>query len=306
MRRRTIKQNSGDVLMKDNERPDWLPDTLFPYQSRFLDIDGSRIHYVDEGSGPVLLLLHGNPTWSFVYRDIIQGLKKHFRCIALDYPGFGLSRAAPDYTFLPADHARVVERFVLAMDLNDMTMMVQDWGGPIGLWVAGRHPERVRGLIIGNTFAWPVNGDPHFEHFSTLMGGPVGGFLIRHFNAFVNLLIPAGVRRKKLPGEVMTAYRKPFPDKASRLPTRIFPREITRSHSFLTEVEAGLANLTERPVLILWPDRDIAFRAQERARFEVLFPRHQTIELRGAGHYIQEDAPAEIVDAVQAWESGCA
>ena len=114
------------------ERPDWLDPVLFPFESRFLDVDGATVHHVDEGTGPPLLLLHGNPTWSFLYREVIAGLRDRFRCVAPDYPGFGLSRPAPGYGFTPAEHAEVVRRLVLELDLRDVTLMVQDWGGPIG------------------------------------------------------------------------------------------------------------------------------------------------------------------------------
>src|SRR2546425_587260 len=105
----------------ESDRPSWLADELYPFQSHFADIDGAQVHYVDEGSGPPLLLLHGNPTWSFLYRAIITGLRDRFRCVALDYPGFGLSRAVAGYGFTPAEHARIVERLVLRLDLKDVT-----------------------------------------------------------------------------------------------------------------------------------------------------------------------------------------
>ena len=110
------------------ERPEWVSGALFPYESHFVDVDGSRLHYVDEGDGPVLLLLHGNPTWSFLYRHVIGGLRHRFRCIALDLPGFGLSSPAPGYGFTPAEHARVVERFVAELALSSFTPVVHDWG----------------------------------------------------------------------------------------------------------------------------------------------------------------------------------
>jgi len=282
-------------------RPSWVPEDLFPFESRFTDIDGHVIHYVDEGTGPVLLFLHGNPTWSFLYRQIIQKLKHEFRCIALDYPGFGLSQAAEGYDYLPASHAKVVDAFVEALGVGQFSLMVQDWGGPIGLWVAARRAFQVQGLIIGNTWAWPIDGDRHFERFSSLMGGPIGGFMIRHFNAFVNVMIPMNVGRRRLSREVMAAYRGPFPTKDSRLPTRIFPREIRRSRVFLQEVEHGLERLATKPALILWGDRDIAFRAKERGRFELTLSAHRTVILEGAGHYIQEAASDELAEAIMEW-----
>ncbi len=283
-------------------RPAWLDEGLYPFDGRFVELEGCRVHYVDEGEGPPLLLLHGNPTWSFLYRDTINGLSDRFRCIAPDYPGFGLSTAPTSYGFTPAEHARVVEHFLLSLDLSDVTMMVHDWGGPIGLGIAGRHPERFRALVIGNTWAWPVNGDPHFERFSGLMGGPVGRFLIHNFNVFVNLLIPAGTRRRRPSRRIMAAYRGPFSERSSRGPTHVFPREIVGSRDYLAGVESGLVNVRDLPALIVWGDRDIAFRGAERERFERLFPNHRAVVLRGAGHYVQEDASEEIVAEIRAWQ----
>lgn len=281
--------------------PAWLDRDLFPFQSRYVEVDGNRIHYIDEGSGPVLLCLHGNPTWSFVYRDIVRALTPYRRCIALDYPGFGLSTARPDYDFRPRSHRDVVSAFVDTLGLDEMTLFVQDWGGPIGLGVAVRNPERVRGLVIANSWAWSVAGDPHFEYFSTLMGGRVGGWLIPNLNFFVNVLIPLGTRRTMLSRKVMTAYRRPFPTPDSRRPMRIFPREIIASSRYLEELEQSLTLLSHLPALILWGDRDFAFRSRERQKFEQMFPNHHKHILKGAGHYVQEDAAAEISRTIRDW-----
>lgn len=115
--------------------------------------------------GDTLLLLHGNPSWSFLYRKVIPALRDSFRCIALDYPGYGMSGVPDGYGFTPAEHSAVLGRFVDQLALSDLTIMVQDWGGPIGLGLAGRRPDLVRALIIGNTFAWPLNGNPDASHF---------------------------------------------------------------------------------------------------------------------------------------------
>ena len=281
-------------------RPPWLAPDLFPFRSRFADVDGARVHYVDEGSGPPLLLLHGNPTWSFLYRDVISGLRDRFRCIAPDYPGFGLSDAPRGYGFTPAEHARVIERLVVdELDLRGVTMMVQDWGGPIGFAVAGRHPDRFAGFVIANTWAWPKS-DPGTQLFSRLMGGPIGRRLIASRNVFVEKIVPGGVKRRTLPDEVMAAYRGPFPTPASRRPIAVLPGEILASRPFLAEVELGLHALRDRPALIVWPTADQAFGRAERERWEATFPDHRTVLLEGAGHYVQEDAADEIVAAIRA------
>jgi haloalkane dehalogenase len=283
-----------------NERPTWVPQDLYPFADRYADLAGARVHYLDEGNGPPLLLLHGNPTWSFLYRELVKGLSDRFRCIAPDHPGFGLSSAPPGFGFTPAEHARVLEQLVLQLDLRDITMMVQDWGGPIGFDVATRHADRFARFVIGNTWAWPKS-DPGTQLFSRLLGGPIGRRLILNRNIFVERLLPGGTRNRRLPEPVMAAYRGPFPDPRSRLPTYVFPREILGSRPWLAEIERALPALGDRPALIVWPTKDVAFRGPELRRWEQLFPNHRTVTLEGAGHYIQEDAPDEIVAAIRDW-----
>lgn len=280
-------------------RPAWVSSELFPFESRFVEVERHRVHYVDEGRGPTLLMFHGNPTWSFLYRHLITRLRAHFRCVAFDYPGFGLSTPAPGYDFLPASHARVSRAFVEALGLREFSPVVQDWGGAIGLSVSSQLAERVSSVIVCNTMAWPVDDDPHFVRFSRMMGGPIGGFAIRRFNAFVNVMIPMGTPRRSLSRAEMQMYRRPLDTAQKREPSHIFPREIVGSTAFLREVEQGLAALAAKPALLCWGDRDIAFREKERQRFETLFADATTVHLAGAGHYVQEDAPDEIADAIR-------
>lgn len=290
------------MTAESTARPPWLPEELYPFDSHYADIDGARVHYVDEGSGPPLLLLHGNPTWSFLYRDLIKDLRDSYRCIAPDHPGFGLSQAPAGYGYTPAEHAKVLERLVTELDLKDVTMMVQDWGGPIGFAVATRHPDRFAGFVIGNTWSWPKS-DPGTQLFSRILGGPIGGYLILQRNFFVEKILPGNVKRKKLAPAVMEAYRGPFQTPESRRPLHVFPREILASRPFLAEIERGLPALADRPALLVWPTKDIAFRDPERRRWEQTFPNHRTVVLEGAGHYIQEDAPEEIVAAIRSWST---
>ena len=284
-------------------RPPWLAHGLYPFESRWLDLAGCRVHYVDEGDGPPLLLLHGNPTWSFLYREIIHALRGRFRCLALDYPGFGLSVAPAGYAFTPAAHAGVVEHFLRALDLFGITLMVHDWGGPIGLGVAARHPQRFRALVVGDTFAWPVDDVPRLALFSRLMGGPVGRLLIRRANLLVNLM-PLAVRRRRLPRAVLAAYRGPFARPAARRPMDVLARELLGGREYLAAVEAGLPRLAQLPALVAWGDREPAFRTAKRRRFERHFPRNRRVILPGAGHFIQEDAPLEIAAAIEGWWAG--
>ena len=154
--------------------------------------------------------------------------------------------------------------------------------------------------MIGNSWAWPKSDLPT-QLFSRFLGGPVGRRLIANRNMFVEQVLPGGVNLRTLPDEVMDAYREPFPTPGSRMPTWVFPREILRSRPFLAEVEKRLPALRDRRVLLVWPSSDVAFRDRERRRWEDLFPDHRTVVLEGAGHYIQEDAPEEIVAAIRDW-----
>lgn len=290
--------------MISTERPAWVPEQLYPFESRYRDIDGSRVHYIDEGTGPTLLFLHGNPTWSFLYRTIVAELRDSFRCIALDYPGFGLSRAHDGYDYTAAAHADVVERFVTELDLHDVTLMGQDWGGPIGLTVATRQPDRFAGFVLGNTWAWPLNGSFQIEFFGRLMGGVVGRFLIRNANAFVNVMIPLGTA-SKVPAAVMGAYRGPFAEHDERRPTWVFPQELLRSEPFMRRLEQDLPKVAHLPTLFLWGGGDFAMRKRvELPRLQSLFPNHETVVLDRARHFFQEDAPYEAAGAIRQWLKG--
>ncbi|MFD9891393.1 alpha/beta fold hydrolase [Amycolatopsis sp. NPDC059027] len=282
-------------------RPAWVDDSLFPFESRFVDIDGHTVHYVDEGSGPTLLLLHGNPTWSFLWRDVIRALRDEFRCVALDYPGFGLSTPKPGYRYLPEEHADVVTGFVDALGLDGVTLVGQDWGGPIGLAAAQRRPGVFKRLVLANAWAWPVNGDPYFEAFARIAGGPPMRFLARRLNLVAKAFIPMGHRRRKPTAAETTHYRRVLDTPERRQASAVLPGRITASRAFFAEVEAGVADLGHLPTLIVWSNAQIGFRPRERERLEATFPGHKTVIVDGAGLYVESDAPEEFVAAIRDW-----
>jgi haloalkane dehalogenase len=281
-----------------------VDEALYPFAHHFVSLpSGARVHYLDEGPARArgtIVFLHGNPTWSFLYRKIVRDLRDEYRCIALDYPGFGLSEPPPGYDFLPRTHSQSVEQFFDALKLSDVTLMVQDWGGPIGLGMAGRRPELVKSLVIGNTWAWPKDDDPNARRFSSLMGGPVGRFFGLSFNAIPHVFFAIGAR-DALPHEVLEMYLRPFRRPDRREPTVIFPREIIASRDYLAEVDASLPRIADRPALIIWGLKDGGFRPPDRRRFERIFPRHQTVLLETARHFIQEDEPERIAAEIRAF-----
>lgn len=270
----------------------------FPFRSRHAVVGKATLHYVDEGTGPVLLMLHGNPAWSYLYRDLILAQRDTCRCIAVDLAGFGLSEPPPGFSFLPRDHAALVAGLIEQLDLRDATLLAHDWGGPIGLAAARATGARIRRLCLGNTWAWPVNGDFHFEWFSRLLGGPLGRFLARRYAVFVNGVMPSSMRRRKLTAEEMAAFRAPFRDPASRRPMHVFPAAITGSRAFLREVEDYVRGFTG-PVRFIWPQNDIAFREKELAHWLQLLPQADVVRVPRCGHFLWLDAPEECAAGVR-------
>ncbi len=297
--------------------PDWLDREAYPFAPHWFEAPAGRMHYVDEGDGPPVLMLHGNPTWSFLYRHLIRGLSQRHRCIAPDYLGFGLSEKPPlrdlplprretggvrgnagrdeagkprGWRYLPADHAACVASLADALDLEDVTLVVQDWGGPIGLAWALEHPERVRRLVILNTWMWPVRGDLHFEAFSRLLGGPVGRELILRLNVFARVVMPAAYAdRRKLTRRIYGQYLAPLARPGDRVGSWVFPREIVGSSDWLAGLWARRDRLRGTPAAIVWGMKDPAFRPKELARWELLLPEAPFFRLPDVGHYVQEE-----------------
>jgi haloalkane dehalogenase len=281
------------------ERPAWVPADLYPFDDRWAEIDGNVVHYVDEGEGPPLLLLNGNPSWSFGWRDVILGLRGTFRCVAPDYPGFGLSRAADGFDYKPRSQSKVVEALVDRLGLEGLVVFGYAWGGPIGLGLAGRRPELIRGLVLSNTWAWP-DDRLRVRLFSALMGGPLSPLLVDRLNLMLRLYLPFNLKRGRLTDAERAAYDGPFPP-PKRSIMRVFPREIVRGRAYLSEVEATLPRLADKPAIVIWPDSDPGFGDAELARWQALFPAAPTVILHRVGQFIDEDAPDDIAAALEAW-----
>ncbi len=286
------------------ERPagivDFTPSPVhFPFESRWFESSVGPVHYVDEGDGRPLLLLHGNPDWSFLYRKIVVQLRDRFRCVAPDYPGFGLSAHPVGYRYTPAEHAVVVGELVDHLGLQGAVVMGQDWGGPIGMEVASRRPDRVHGLVMGNTWYWPADA-LQMRAFSRLMGTALIQGLILRRNLFVNRLMKWTLRAD-LSDEEFDHYRAVVPTPASRAGIAEFPIQIRAAHPWLADLERRVgAELTEKPILLVFGRKDPALGSRKIIdRWQDTFTNAEYLELPDAGHYIQEDAPDQIAAAIR-------
>jgi haloalkane dehalogenase len=272
---------------------------LYPFESRWFDSDAGRVHYVDEGGGQAILMCHGNPTWSFLYRNVIRRLRDRYRCIALDYLGFGLSERPPGFGYTAAEHAAVVGELMRRLDLRDVIVMGHDWGGPIGLAAACDEPARVAGLVLGGTWFWPP--DRRFRMFSRIMSSrPLQRAILRR-NLFVERFIPGGVTRRLTPAE-MEHYRRVQATPEARVGVAALPREIVRAAPLLARLaESVPRELGAKRVLITFPMRDRAFRPRDvLPRMRAAFSDATVVELENAGHYFVEDAAEEVADAISA------
>ena len=247
--------------------PDWLSRSLYPFDSHYAHLPQGRMHYLDEGQGAPIVMLHGNPGWSFEYRQVVMALCARYRCLAPDYLGFGLSDKPPHWDYLPASHAQYIAAWLDALDLSGLTLVVNDWGGPIGLHYALLRPERIARLVILNTWLWPVQGDFHFRAFSGLMGGAVGRFLTRRFNFFGKVVVPLVMGQpSQLKARVHRHYYAHLARPDDRKGCAVFPREIVGSSEWLGRLWDQRHRLAEVPISFVWGMRDPAFRKQELAR----------------------------------------
>jgi haloalkane dehalogenase len=278
---------------------EFTPDPqLYPFESRWFDSSRGRVHYIDEGDGPPLLLCHGNPTWSFLYRDIVVALRDRFRCLAPDYLGFGLSERPAGFGYKIDEHAGVVGEFVDHLGLDGYLTMGQDWGGPISMAVNVERADRVRGIVLGNTWFWPTDVLTT-KIFSHVMSSPPMQYAILRRNFFVERLIPAGTARR-LSAAVMEHYRAVQPNAAARLGVAEMPKQILAAHPLLARLAQEVpAKLGAKPALLVWGMKDFAFRPGPTIpRMRTTFPDHAVVELPTANHFIQEDAPDQIAAAI--------
>lgn len=278
---------------------EFTPDPeLYPFTSRWFDSSRGRVHYIDEGTGPVIVFFHGNPTWSFLYRNIIAGLRDRFRCIAPDYLGFGLSERPSGFTYRIDEHVSVMGELVDHLELDRYLSMGQDWGGPISVAVGTDRADRVRGVVLGNTWFWPTS-ELSTKVFSVVMGSPPMQWAITKRNFFVERMIPAGTSTP-LDDAVMEHYRGVQPTPQDRAGVARMPKEILAARPLLERLSRDVpTKLGSKPALFVWGMKDFAFRpGPNLPRMREAFPDHVVVELAEANHFMQEDAPGQIAEAI--------
>jgi pimeloyl-ACP methyl ester carboxylesterase len=291
---------------------DWREE--YPFTSQMLDIGGMRLHYIDEGpqqtseenGGETVLCVHGNPTWSFYYRSLVQGLSDCRRVVAVDHLGCGMSDKPRQADYCLRAHADRLSTLIAELDLQQITLVVHDWGGPIGITAALEAPERIARLVILNSGLFPP---PYVPLRIRMLKTPgLGAWAMERLNAFAGPAAYMAVSGKRGPlaPVARTGLAAPYLRAADRHAIRRFVDDIPLSPRHgtwqeLEAVEAGLGTFADRPVLLAWGMRDWCFRQECLDRIAGHFPNAVIRRIADAGHYILEDAPQEVLQAVQAF-----
>jgi pimeloyl-ACP methyl ester carboxylesterase len=279
----------------------------YDFTSHFVDIDGKRMHYLDEGAGDTVVMLHGNPNWSYYYRNLIQALRDRYRCLAPDHIGCGLSDKPGDDQY-EYSLARRVADLEIWLDrcqaTSNLTLVVHDWGGMIGMAYATRHPERIRRLVVLNTGAFHLPQSRPVPWQLKLARSPIGGILVRGLNAFSRGAVRSCVTRRPMPADVANAYCAPYDSWAHRIAVHRFVQDIPlksgdRGFELVSEVENRLELLKHVPMFIGWGDRDFVFDENFLRQWQTRFPDAELHRYPDCGHYILEDASDELIPLIR-------
>jgi haloalkane dehalogenase len=287
-----------------------VSEDLYPFEPHWLTLpSGHRMHYVDEGPRdvPVVLMLHGNPTWSFYWRRLIAALSPTHRIIAPDHIGCGKSDKPGDdaYSYQLEQRVQDIESLVEQLGLQDITLAVHDWGGMIGMGWAHRHPDLVARLVVLNTAAFPMPSTKRLPASLWLARDTkAGALLVRGFNAFARGATRLAVTRVRLPKAVRDGLCAPYDSWDHRRAVLRFVQDIPLkesdpSFSIVREVGEHLHQFNDRPVLICWGDRDFVFDDHFLRVWKSALPDAEVHQFPDCGHYVLEDAPEEIEQLVR-------
>ena len=279
----------------------------YDFPSHYVEIDGLRMHYLDEGQGDVVVMVHGNPNWSFYYRNLVRALRDKYRCLVPDHIGCGLSDKPGDdrYEYSLARRVSDLEQWLEQCNATkNLTLVVHDWGGMIGMAYATKYPDRIRRLVVLNTGAFHLPNAKPVPWQLKLARSPLGGVLVRGFNAFRRGAVKSCVTRRPMPLDVANAYCAPYDSWAHRIAVHRFVQDIPlkpgdRQNSLVSQVADRLSLLKQVPMLIGWGDQDFVFDEHFLKEWLARFPEAELHRFPDCGHYILEDAQEELIPAIR-------
>ena len=280
----------------------WLNTKEYPFAHNYLTVDGAQLHYIDEGQGEVLLFVHGTPSWSFEFRNIIKHLSKNYRCIALDHIGFGLSDKPAGYDYSIQNHTATLLKLINHLQLNQFSMLVHDFGGIIGLAAAEQIPDKISKIIILNTWCRSIQDEPEYKKMKGILGSPLMPFLYRYFNFSAKYILPAAFgERSRLTPEVHQQYLKPFGNASERNGTVAFAKSLLRDQQYYESIGKMLSVLKNKPVLIIWGMKDAFITEKHLLWMQEQFPAAEVVKYEDAGHFVLEEKSVVAGPVIEAF-----
>lgn len=276
----------------------WVDTTLYPFENKFLRLEAGNMHYVDEGKGDIILFVHGTPTWSFLYRDFIKELSKHYRCIAIDHLGFGLSDKPSSVSGTPEWHSKNLSEFIQKLNLQEITLVVHDFGGPIGLATGIEHSESIKSVVLFNSWLWATKHGQQAQKIDKTVNSWLGKFLYLNMNFSPKVLLKKGFANKKnLSKDIHKHYIKPFPDKNSRIPLLNLAKALVGSSDWYQDQWEKLDRLSDKKWLILWGTKDEFITMEYLKKWQDRLPNNKTKEF-ACGHFVQEEKTSASIKAI--------
>jgi haloalkane dehalogenase len=283
------------------QRPSWLTDEIFPFRSRFISIGDARLHYIDEGKGPTMVFLHGSPMWSFMFRHSIAALRPRFRCLAVDMPGLGLSTAPIVKGRAFESNARYYRDFVRRLNVRDIVVIAHATAGPSVLRMAIEERERIVGLAITNSFAWPMNSFPTMWRFVRIVSSSPFRMMVTTANLMGRLTTRIGKSAGKFSTEERAAILGPYRAMATRRHLANMLYGLKVEVPFFAALESELAALKQIPTLLLSGAKDHGYQAGFVTRWQQLLPDSSVVVLENSAHFAPEDEPAAYTAALSRW-----
>lgn len=282
-----------------NVVPDWLNRKEYPFPAHYVAVQGALMHYVDEGEGNPIVFLHGTPSWSFDFRNQIKALSPTHRCIAPDLIGFGLSDKPANYNYTLQQHTDNLAMLLAHLNLHKFTLLVHDFGGPIGLNYATQHPEKIERLVILNTWFWATQNEPEYKKALPVLKSPLLPVLYKYFNFSARFMVKQSWGNKAaLTKQIHQHYIKPFSKPAERMGTIAFARTLVNEQEWFETLWKKTEVLANKPTLIIWGTLDEFVPVRYADKIKSRFTNSQFAGVN-AGHFPQDEAHIEVNTALQ-------